>query len=349
MKRTIFTLCALFATLSLFSQSEYNFPSDWEYYHLEQYPTKIKPNQKVKKAFYEVTEVKRNKTHKIIKHFNDQGNLLKYILVDKNNDSIPKGIFEYDQKGELSAIQLYKEKKINNTISYKRGSFGNILDYQIINRKNRITVHKKWEYNPKGNVTQSISFKKGTTDTLSKWQYDYYEDGKKAKTTLYDRKGRVKMAWSYQCNQEGAKLEKREKETQVCQWKKTADNYLVYAYQTFNEKGKIIKNVFKYSIKDTLLMEQCVYNELDSLTYKATYNKSFERPISQTNYHKGKKTYQTERIYNNNLLTKFTHLYKGKVTSSSEYIYNENGMISEIKYYNRKGKPTRIIKIKYEL
>ncbi len=172
-------------------------------------------------------------------------------------------------------------------------------------------------------------------------------------STLYNGKGKVLKIWSYQCNQEGEKLEKKENVTQICRWNKIDEKYLVKTWRSFDEKGKIKKDVYKYNANDSSIVEHRMFNENDSLIYICSYNSSWSLPLTVTSYDKkGKKSYEQISTYNNNKKSSYAfYLSKKsgmKLTMKIEYIYNDKDLLTEIRYIDSKGKHYKTIRLTYE-
>lgn len=348
-------LFSAFAFLCLYASSqkitEFNYSFDYRYYDFDNLPIRYTPTQNVKKIFFEVEDSKTKKIKKYIREYNSENKLTKLFFIDKNNDTIPKLSNEYDNYGNNINNCLYNKKgAILSESKYIFLTKYKPLEFTKTNSSGKVKLYYTWTYNKDSTVTGSVRFKNGKSQIYRKWDYEYHEGTRKLKKSILSNgKGKVLNTWTYECNEEGTKLEKRKDETQVCMWNKTDDNYLIRVYQTFDEKGKVVKNVSKFTIDDTLLVEWARYDINDSLIYKTIYDKNNKQPIYSVSYNNGEITIEYKYEYINDLLSLQTVAYKGEIFSKSEYKYNDLGLLSEYRYYHKKGKLEKTINLSYEL
>ena len=348
MKNIILLALATFLSINLFSQQEYNYPfNDWSFDQGDYYPIAYKPSKNVKTIVFNSESKSNKKTEKHIKTYNEKGQLLSYYTQKGNEEKVPLSISEYDGLKIIKA-SLFKKGKLYKTKECKWSQKGNITEEIYKNKKQKEIVHKTWQYNQNNSISSSILYKPGTLDTNYKWVYEYYPNNRISRATLYNHKGKVEKTWSYECNEEGVKLEKREKETQVCRWEKSMDSLLVRASQEFDEKGKIVKHVSKYTLKDTLLVETSIYDTDNNLTHKATYDKTYLRPTRSTMYKKGKITYDYSYKYENKLKVYESLSWKGKQRFKKEFKYNNEGLLEEVIEYDNKDLVNNRFKLAYE-
>ena len=341
------TIAILFTSISFFTfgqQSEYNSYWNWEYRKSQYQPIVHKTAKNVEQVNY--TIIRKNKESKYVKRFNDSGKLVSYSSIDKDQKEIPIGEFEYDKNSRLIVSKSYHKGEIKSTTFKTLTERGKITELKKVNSKEAIILRNTWEYNSDSCLSKSIRY--GKKDKIHRtWKYEYFGKCQKSKTTLYKGNAKVKNVWSYDCKEEGSKLEKRKNETQVCKWEKSTEQYLIKVYQTFDEKGRIRKYVSKYTMADTLIFEHSTFDGNDELIRKTTYDKSFNKPLVSTSFRKGKKTYESIYKYENDLIVSRSHSYKDKHTSKYEYTY-ENSLLTELKVYNKKGVLSTTIKLDYK-
>jgi len=287
MKNIFFCLFVLLST-ALISQNEYNYYYDSEYI-VDYFPLKYFPAQNVKKMIINCENVKNKKISVYSKVFNEKGKLINYNKIDEKNVEIPIIAFQYDLNNNKTSAKSYRKGKLKSETTFVYNEKNYCLEVKKKNKNNKILLHNTWEYAASGCLAQSITYINGTDKPKHKWVYEYFDKCKNSKTILYNKNGKVENTWTYDCSQEGTKLEKKKDETQVCKYEKIDDNFMIKVYQSFNEKGKLRKYVTKYTLKDTLIVESATYNEKDELLHLSTYDNCYDRPLIYTGYHNGKK------------------------------------------------------------
>jgi hypothetical protein len=354
MKHLSLLMLALCLALTQFSysQSEYNPSNDFDFIQFNYLPISYTPSQKVNKITFEEINLKNNKTTTYVKNYNSKGKVVSYLLINHKNDTLILGIQEYTADGKMKLGQKFKKHVLAVAAKANFDEKGRITEWIKTNGNKKVVSYNTWKWNQNGNITESVQYKRDTTKIKSKWVYDYV-DNNKISTILYNGKGKVLKMWSYQCNQEGEKLEKKEKVTQICRWNKSDDKYLTQSWRSFDEKGKVQKNVLKYNIKDTSIVEHCMYNDHDSLIYRCTYNNSWDKPLIACSYDKkGRKSYEQIHTYENDLITSYAYYTPRKAIMKTimkvEYMYNNLGMLTEQRFFNHKGKHYKTIKLTYE-
>lgn len=318
----------LLSSITIYAQDEYNYNSDWVVASVNIWPVYIPQDSVAQKIEFEIQ--RKKKTEKLYKTFDANGHLLDYVTLDKNNVERPWVRLRYDNKGNLIETYVYKRKKLK----YKRVASFNENNKPVeeitTNKKGNISNRKTWYY--RNGLCQDSSFYYKGTNTVPHymWVYKYYNDCSKEKSLLY-KKGKLKNTWSFDCKQEGEKLEKKKNTTQVCRWEKTSADTITKVEQLFNEKGKMEKHVFKYTAADTLPLAWLVYNEREELKRRTLYDKSFDRHLKYEFYRKGKAWITREYTYSNNLLIKEIIFDKNKITETFLYEYDNKGKVVVVK------------------
>ncbi|HLV42879.1 MAG TPA: hypothetical protein VKY37_11415 [Brumimicrobium sp.] len=344
MKTTTTITLLMLSAFSYTQTSEYNNYTLAENVQSQYTPIKYQPTEHVEKITFTVLG-KKNKERKFIKEYNEEGQLTHFSGTDKNGNMIPISTIEYDQNNKVIVSKHYKKGELKNSIYRTYTDNGKLKEIVNKDAKEHVVFRNIWEYTADDCLSKSIRFKKnGKID--KRWAYEYSDQCTKSKTTLYNGKGKVINTWSYACKEEGEKLEKRKNEAQVCKWEETTNNYLIKVYQTFNEKGKVRKNVSKYTLNDTLIVEHATMDDNDNLIHKSTYDKSYDKPLISTSFNKGKKTYERIYEYENDNVVFYSFTYKEKLKSKYEYTYERN-LLAEQKAYNKKGEVFRTVKLTY--
>jgi hypothetical protein len=348
MKRLAFFLIILTAANVGFSQAEYNSAQFlWNVQQYDYVPFHYVPQRHVKQIVFEVKEKKKVK--KFLKKYNEAGKLLQYAKITNENDLLPIIEIELDS-AKINKITHYKKGKKTKVHDLKRGENGRIIAQMVTYPDNKTYNIATWEYSEMNCLLGSVLYKNKSNDVKYKWKYEYLDSCKLSKTILYNGKGNVKNEWSYNCHDEGEKLEPVKNQTQVCRYDKTDDNHLIRTVQTFDEKGKIVKYVYKYSVQDTLIMEYARYNGKDQLVYLTKYDKDYKKPLLSISYKKnGEKYYEHSYLYTSGQLSQFIKTKNGQMQSKSDYQYDDKGLLIGKKDYNKKGDVVKVVGLTYEL
>jgi hypothetical protein len=353
MKHLFLFVLALCLTQVSYSQNEYNSSWDSDFSQFNYLPIPYTPTLNVNKITFEEIDINKNKVKKHVKYYNNKRKVVSYLLINDKNDTLVLGIQEYTAEGKIKSGQKFKKNVLVASSKSDYDDNGRITKWMKTKGNRKVVACNTWKWNEKGYMTESVLYKRDTTKIKYRWVYDYTDD-KRSMSTLYDNKGKVVKIWSYQCNQEGEKLEKKEKVTQICKWNKIDDKYLIKTWRSFDEKGKIKKDVYKYNATDSTIIEHRTYNEKDSLIYICTYNNSWEKPLTVTSFDKkGNKSYEQATTYENNRKVSYSFFLskkKGmKKVMKVDYSYDNQGMLAEERYFDSKGIHYKTIKLTYEL
>lgn len=349
MKKLFLYVLVFCLTTSLYSQNEYNSAFDQGYLNMRFTPSNFAPSKKVKKVTLEVITKNNNCVERYVKCFDNDANLTYFIHLNNRKDTIEKGIFSYIGQNKLKQSEIYKKGVLKSTTIFSYDENNHLISLLQQDGNHSMKSLALWKINEKNKITESVLYKKDTSNLKYRWVYDYYEDGAQSKSTLYNGKGRVKKVWSYQCSPEGEKVIPKEKEVQICKNTHIDEEFFIYTYRSVDKKGNVRKQVTKYTAKDRYPIESCIYNENDSLIHKSIYDKSFDKPISMISYDKkGKKTIQYYYTYENGNRSSYIFLIGSKMKYKSTMKYNSDGLLIEELQYDSKGKLTKIIKLTYE-
>ncbi len=340
---TIIAICISFVSIA---QQEYNYSYCMFgfYSSSNSLPKKYVPLKTVK----EITTIKKDKKGKVKmyrKKYDTEGRLIEYHVNLKGEGFNPLTIQAYHKlsKKIMTKLERYSSKgEIETRILCERNEEGFPLDYEKTNSKGKIIGKNTWLYNDDGKILESKRYYKAGEKIKNTWKYEYNSDGEKTRSILLDKKGIIEHEWTFDCNEEGTKLEKVKDQTQICKWSETKDKYLIKVYQTFNEKGEIRKHVTKFTINDTLMVESSSYNSNDVLTYKATYDENIHKRLTMESYYKGKLNFKKTYKYSGDLLIKMEQYRRKGLFMSLEYAYNKDSLLIKEEECGKKGLVRRL-------
>ena len=123
---------------------------------------------------------------------------------------------------------------------------------------------------------------------------------------------------------------------------------LTAIHQTTDDKGKVRKTIYKYTVKDTLILAQKFYDANDKLKMAYTYDRSYSKMKSYSVYRRGKLKWSMDTEYENGKLKRTIWKKRSKVTSTEEMNYDAEGRLVEIDKIGKEKKRTRTTKITYQ-
>lgn len=326
-KYLLTAIIPIFAVINSFSQYRSGYIiSNLSEEYVNFIPISYEPATKVKKIDFEIKFEDPKKTERYTRYYNDSGKITDIYRINDPNDTLPYYLLEYNDNDKLMNLSRFNKKgELYRKIVYERNAKGIPLDYKQYNSKNKIITHDTWVFNNDSLIKENIHYKKGSDKIWSRFVYDYDENKKRIRSTLYNGKGKLRKTWSYECNEQGTKLEKIKDEVQICQWDSITANYLIKVYQSFDEKGNITKTITKYDISDTTLLERAMYDKNDSLVFVYKYDHDFRKQTYYAFYSNGIKKSENINKYENGILVYSASYYKGKQLNESIYKY-ENGL-----------------------
>ncbi len=241
-------------------------------------------SENVKKIVFDVTKTSPKKAEKYVKYFDELGNLTHFIRLNYKNDTLEEGFFSFIDKDKLTKSTVYKNSKLTFSTLWTYDQKQKLIAFVRENGKKKVQSMGKWTRNEKSFTTESVLYKKDTTKFCNKWVHEFNADDSPAKTTLYQKNGKIKRIWSYHCNPLGEKVEKNE--VLFCRDTHSDDQYSYASWRIVGEKGKVEKIVNKYTLKDHLLLESSTYNESELLLHRSIYDQSEDRLLSSISYDK---------------------------------------------------------------
>lgn len=346
--KTKLTIIALLLSIAVVAQkTEVNFISDYSFNAANFQPVFLSHlNMKIKsdvdQQHFVITNRKGNKTE-YYKEFNENGQLLKYYKKDAKKSTVAIAEFEYEDANGKTAT-YYKKGKMKYRID-QNWENGRLIENKQTNEKGVVLKKTTWQYNSDGCLVSTARFKKH--DVLkNKWEYEYYDKCDRSRSKIYNGKGKLISVWTYDCNQEGEKLTTKADTVQVCQWSEISADYIVKVQQTFDEKGKIVKHVSKYSASDTTILESATYDQNENLLYRSVYDKNNHKILKMEHFKKGEKSASFEYTYENNMLASYGYIHKNKLRWRCEYDFSGD-KLTEQRTYGKKNKWVSTIKIEY--
>lgn len=357
--KIVLTLVFVTGLLSAQYHSEYNY-----YYYWKSASNKSWKRYQSKDKDLPYTQKKETTTNSkgdstiITSFFNEAGALLK---LERVKDGKLKHAYEaiYNEDGTVSRETIMKKgKKPLEELNYYDENGKVIYSVNLVNGV-KAKYKETYEYNNLGYLTSMTRYKKGTEEQFShrweynsdsaliaskyirkdklcrEWKYEYYGKRDKSKSVLYNGKGKLLMTWTYDCKPEGEEVKPKEKEKLICKLRTAEDGYLVDVTETFNEKGKTVKTIYKYNAQDTSLVYMCYYYD-GMKGSEVWYGKGWNNPLKRIYYQKGKEYSKWIYTRENGLLLKEEYYRKDKLISKKINRYQDELMVSS-EHYNKKG------------
>ena len=340
------SLIALMLPFLVAAQNNPPFNFDWEYRYLDNYPLKYKDPGGYSQAPYVETDGKGRLKWTRTKFYDENGHLIKFEKVNKRGKvkvQVNAHFGDYDEPDE---IEIFHNGNMRRKTYYQRDEAGRPFSQGNIDKKGKKESRIEWKYNSSG-CEESLTLYNRMGGLRKNYVHEYVDGCKKSRTTLYDKKGKGKKVWTFDCKSEGEELVKKKSTTQVCTWEEVSPGILTKVYQSFDEHGKIIRNVSTYTLEDTLILEWKQYDHKNQLRFHHVYDKSFERPLKQSVFIRGKEKYVFEYGYENGLVSYYSYIVKGKDITKEIFKYQSDGNLEEVMCYKSGRKLDYIIHVKY--
>jgi hypothetical protein len=343
--KNIFSLLITF-TLSIFivkaqlgiSHHKYSTDDDWKLSQLLSNYNSHTSLDSLKKVKY----IHKKSTTDIV--FNKNG-AIKSISSTKRNKTIPKLDIKYIAPERPIEYSIYNKRgKHLYTVFSKYKDSLQITKTERLKTNERVFYKKQWKYNDKNQLIEHLKFDKDTTKIKTKWLYEYDREGKKTTSRAYNNKEVLIFEYSFDCNPEGKKKEKKVNYALVCSSTDYRNDYLIETNEQNNLKGKVTRTVNTYLASDTTLLNAKRYDHKDRIQYSSAYNSS-NKIISYEWHRRGKLISKSKWEYNGDNFLSRQNYWRGKLNNKVEYIYNEERVI-ETKLYH-KSKLTSTTKIEY--
>ncbi len=349
--RFIILLLFILATLTSQAQNSHNSYFDWEIWNLNQNPLADDLKGKVKEVKITNTYNKEKHTKAIERTYNSDGLITKNTVTNNKGEITSSNEVDYNAKGNVTRYERQSKngrKKIEKINTYNANF--RLIESKSVNSKGKIVTRSTWTYANNDCAISSVRFKKGGEKEYRIWSYDFYKDCDPSKTTLSNGKGKVIKTWTYGCKPEGEQLNKKKDETQICKWEESDGEYLIRVYQNFNEKGEITKQVQKYTIKDTFIVESIQYDANDNIKWKIEYDFSWDRQKLFVSYdNRGNERMRRVKLYVDSKLQSSVSFFKKKKTNEVFYTYNEKGWLTKVETFGKNDKKIKCAEYTYVL
>ena len=161
-----------------------------------------------------------------------------------------------------------------------------------------------------------------------KWSNEFYPNRRNKRTTVYDKKGKEKYVWDYQCKDEGVEIKKHKDTSTICiSTVYGKDSIKTVVHHTVGEKGEMIKMVRRF-------------NKYNRMLYSKRSNGVDNIPL-----------FETENIYENDTVHVKSHskrYWKGEIQSDNikEFDSNED-VVSNVTRRYKKGKLYKENRVSY--
>jgi hypothetical protein len=373
MKKAFYFLSFLFISFQIKAQL-YIGEEFSNFYHLNWQRVLYTQNAIPENLKGEVKEIKRTTVSKknktiLTEKFDSKGRIL---FSQTEGKKITSKAVEYNEKDYPI---LFKENK-NGKVSYEsQVTFDNqnrMIEKSATGKNGKFISRTVMTYGDGDCPITTDNYFKKKDNYSSRWVNTYYSACDKKSTVLYNKKGKIKKTWTYDCKQEGELLTPKKDVTQICKWDEENDKYFIKVTQDFDEKGKIRKKVQKYYKADTSIAETAFYNGSGIITYRFTVSYDTinnTRTSMAENFKKGISSSISTYTYKDKILIFREITSKGKLKNKEintylgpnkvkQEIYNKKGLISQTinTFENNnlitsqkiiKGKPHHTTKMKY--
>lgn len=338
MKKIFLLISAIWIVSTIVAQSEYPFLREKYYYGIYPYPLtkeKIKNNKIKEVEIIWLLRKDHKKKKQSTRKFDSSGNCIE--------------IDDYEKNGKLSSqIKIIRngEKKIPNKIILNGEGkelekhiyvYDTLLTEESIYRKGKFFSKITYKYDSVY-LLESVYYKKDENKFNKKWVYEYYPNHQKKSSTLYDKNGKIKYVWNYECKEEGELEGRHSDTTRICKKEEIdKDGNETITYRNFNEKGEIYKEVYVYD-RDKRLIGISRYNIKDSIYYKYTYIPDKYTSIESNYNKKGVERIRREYVYDKDQNTIEESFISKNNKHCWKYEYDEKGLLISTKhYYAKKG------------
>lgn len=264
--------------------------------------------------------------------------------------------FEGSKKGKLSSYSYdyLQGVKWNREIVYKKKGKLKRRETMIENFDGAQYSRMVYVQNIDGDTVSKTILNSMDTTTMTgtdyfykkgklnyKWFNEYYPNRSKKRTTVYNKKGKEKFVWDYQCKDEGVEIKKHKDTSTVCVSKEyDKDSILTEVHHYVGEKGNLIKTVLKYNKKHQMILYKRVKgsNEIPMSEYTYTFasNDTILTSSHSKQYWKGKLGYEYFKEFD----------VKGDITSNIRKNFKRGKLVSETNVgyrYDAFGRPAKKI------
>ena len=289
--------------------------------------------------------------------FNQQG-LVAENYGTKKDKVIWKSVYEFDSSGKPISKKKYNKKgEISGREKMERKPLSINSNYIKINKKGD-TIFQALRSALDTNLLSSEDkyYKNGRLK--STWKNEYYPNKSLKKSVLFNRPGKLKYVWDYQCKEEGIETLKHKDTTTICKIKEDAeDGSSTFIYQYVDEKGELRKTITKLNKANKIISYKSTKGAEDELTFEQyqTYaaDDSTLLKFESRNYRKGQEVHHNLWKYDeagNQTLHTYQEYKKGKLTQNSSTRFEYDAKQRPIKKISEDAEKNtkRIYEITYE-
>ncbi|MEO8087045.1 MAG: hypothetical protein ABI763_09510 [Bacteroidota bacterium] len=268
-------------------------------------------------------------------NYDEHGNLLNYKLYRKNGAIKYQYAYKWDDAGRnLEFHQLRADGSTKYREENLYDGSGNQVSLRVFGRKSFLNKNEKiWyrsvsKFDEKQNMRQQLFYYDNSDKKLfDRYEYAYYDDGSKKQTVEYNRKGKVRFTWNYDCNPVGKLEAKSMKDSStICiRYETDKDGNKIKIKEENVKYGKVVRIIHKYDRNENVVEE-------------LSYDKAGRARYHSTAVFDDKNNCTARTAYQRN---------SNQIKERSEIVYDSAGNIIELIAYKNTATPDRILKFKY--
>ena len=267
----------------------------------------------------------------------------------------------YDERGRITEFKGYKNSgKMKQHYTYKYDGSDRMLEIAYHRRNGTLQDEYQYVFDAAGNETEvreyyqpavfgkkeklgwrsaarfddqrnilemKYFFSEGEQKLFDRYEFTYYPDGSKKQTVEYNKKGKARHKWNYDCNPSGAETMNLKDTSKICvRYETDKDGNKIRVKEEIVKYGKVARIVSKYDKND---------NVLDVIQYDS---KGRARS-SESN------TYDVKDNRTGFVLFKRN---SNEIKERYVYDYDSSGNMTDIIAYKSSSSPDRIMKFRYE-
>ncbi|MCX6274341.1 MAG: hypothetical protein NTV09_03940, partial [Bacteroidetes bacterium] len=268
-------------------------------------------------------------------NYDSRGNLIEYKEYKRNGAIKIHGCYTMDDSGRMLEYRTLRPDGSNKyRESYTYDAAGNQTDLRnfgrtsLFSRKEKIWFHSAAKFDDKQNMLeQNYYYDANDKKLFDRFVYSYYDDGSKKQTVEYNRKGKVRHSWKYDCNPVGKMEAKNLKDTsKICiRYETDAGGNKIKVKEENVKRGKVVRVIHKYDKNE---------NQVEEISYDA----------------KGRLRFHSTSGYDEkDNCTSFTayRLNSNKIKIRYLFNYDSSGNITERIAYKESSVPAGILKFNY--
>lgn len=283
-------------------------------------------------------KLKSKKINSVIS-FNSSGKLDMYKKYRRNKPET----FAYTYDANNYVTSETRTDAEGNILGKIEKSFYSKIQYKEIKvyKKGGKDIEQRIEYKVDGDLLTQADYYKSNNKLYQTWKYEYSADKKLAKTTMYNKKGKVIYTWVHDCRPEGELTLMKSKDTALVCRKVEINPDGSFTKTVINtQENKIVTQVMTFT-KDSVLMTSLGYNKEGILIYKIILNNKYNNNYEYYSYNEktGKLINLSRNTYNETgfpLTEKYTFFDKKgkeKYGNSNEYTYNDKNLPEKVNHF----------------